>query len=75
MGFRKPSLQDAYDAIRVNVFEIQSPYNDGFLQSGCKKELYKLKCYLDDVYAQLPKFVGEEEWEQERVVEILKRKT
>lgn len=73
MGFRKPALQDAYDSIRISMYEIQSPYNDGFLQSACKKELYQLKCYLDDVYAKLPTFVGEDKWEQDRVVDILKR--
>ena len=75
MGFRKPTLQDAYDAIRITMYEIQSPYNDGFVQSGCKKDLYTLKCYLDDIYARLPKFVGEEEWEYERVIDLLKRET
>lgn len=74
MGFKKPSLIDAYDAIRSSAVEISSPFNDGFVQSACKKELFQLKCYLEDVYSRLPKFVGEEEWEQERVVEILKRK-
>jgi hypothetical protein len=32
-----------------------------------------LKCWLDDEYKRLPNFAGEEAWEQERVVEILKR--
>jgi hypothetical protein len=32
-----------------------------------------LKCWLEEEYSQLPKFVGEELWEQEQIVEILKR--
>lgn len=73
MGFRKPDLGAAYSAIRQSLGEIASPYNDGWTSSSCKQELYQLKCWLDDAYLKLPTFVGEEKWEQERVVEILKR--
>jgi hypothetical protein len=73
MGFRKPDLQGARSAIRTSLIEIASPYNDGWTGSSCKKDLYMLKLWLDDEYQRLPKFVGEEKWEQERVVEILKR--
>jgi hypothetical protein len=50
------------------------PRNDGWTASGCKKELYQVKCLIADIYKQLPTFVGEEEWEKERVAELLKRK-
>lgn len=73
MGFRKPNLNDAYSAIRSSLIEIHSPYNDGWTSGSCKKDLYMLKCWLEDEYKRLPTFVGEEAWEQERVVEILKR--
>ena len=73
MGFRKPDLTPAYNAMRQCMTEIGSPYNDGFTISYCKKDLYVLKCWLEDEYKRLPTFVGEEAWEQERVVEILKR--
>ena len=73
MGFAKPNLQPAYQAIRDSLVEIRSPYNDGWTSRGCKHELYKLKCWLDDQYNNLPEFVGEEEWEQERIVEILRK--
>jgi len=73
MGFRKPSLDDARSAIRGSLVEIHSPYNDGWTSGSCKKDLYMLKCWLEDEYQRLPKFVDEEKWEQERVVEILKR--
>lgn len=74
MGFKKPSLEDAYSAIRTALIEIKSPYNDGFTGLYCKKELYQLKCWLEDIYEELPNFSGEEEWEQERIVQILKKK-
>jgi hypothetical protein len=32
-----------------------------------------LKCWLEDEYNQLPKFSGEEKWEQERIVELLRK--
>ena len=73
MGFRKPELSLAYHAIRQCMTEIGSPYNDGFTASHCKKDLYVLKSWLEDEYKRLPTFVGEEAWEQERLVEILKR--
>jgi hypothetical protein len=73
MGFRKPNLDHARSAIRSSLVEISSPYNDGWTSSSCKQELYQLKCWLEDEYAKLPTFTGEEQWEQERLVNILKR--
>lgn len=72
MGFRKPDLNQAEMAIRSSLAEIHSPYNDGYVQMSCKHDLYMLKCWLDDQYSKLPTFTGEEKWEQERVIEILK---
>ena len=74
MGFRKPNIDQAYAAIRTSLGEIHSAYNDGYTQMSCKHELYMLKCWLDDQYDQLPTFAGEERWEQDRVLQILKSK-
>jgi hypothetical protein len=73
MGFRKPDLTEARQAIRRSLSEIHSPFNDGFIQMSCKHDLYMLKCWLDDEYAKLPTFVGEEIWEQEKLIQILKQ--
>ena len=73
MGFRQPSLSDAYSIIRRSLGEIHSPYNDGWTSSACKRDLYLLKCWLEHEYSQLPTFADENKWDQERVVEILKR--
>ena len=73
MGFRKPNLEQARNLIGTSLVEISSPYNDGWTSSSCKKDLYQLKCWLDDEYCKLPTFIGEEQWEQERLVEILKQ--
>jgi len=73
MGFQKPDVESAYFIIRRSLGEIHSPYNDGFTGRACKQELYMLKCWLNDEYDNLPTFVGEELWEQERLIKILKR--
>lgn len=73
MGFRRPDLDRARHDLRLCMIEIASPYNDGFTSSSCKHDLYQLKCWLEDAYQQLPTFVGEEKWAQERVIEILKQ--
>ena len=74
MGFRKPDFNHAYTTIRGVLGEIHSPYNDGFVQSHCKHDLYMLKCFIDDIYGKLPKFAEEAEWEQERMIQKLKQK-
>jgi hypothetical protein len=73
MGFKKPDIASAYSAIRTSLGEIHSPYNDGWIQRSCKEELYMLKCWLEDEYKRLPTFVGEEKWEQKKILEILKQ--
>jgi hypothetical protein len=73
MGFQKSDIESVYSIIRKSLMEIHSPYNDGFVQRSCKEELYLLKCWLEDRYKELPMFAGEEKWEQERLVEILKK--
>jgi len=73
MGFQKPDISTAYSIIRSSLMEITSPYNDGFTSSYCKQELYQLKCWLEDSYSKLPTFAGEEVWEQERILDILKK--
>jgi hypothetical protein len=74
MGFRKSwDLNAIRHSIWAMAHEAGSAYNDGWTASACKKDLYQLKCLIDDLYQDLPKFSGEELWEQERIVEILKR--
>lgn len=74
MGFQKPDLAGAEMAIRQAVTEIRSPYNDGFTSAYIKLELYQLKCMLEDLYADLPRFGDEEGWEKQRMIEDLKKK-
>jgi hypothetical protein len=73
LGFSRPSLDDARREIQRCIGEIRSPYNDGFTSSACKHDLYLLKSWLDDQYQRLPRFTGEEKWEQERLIQVLKQ--
>jgi len=72
MGFKKPDLESVRWAIQKSLIEIHNDRNDGFTQMSCKKDLYLLKCWLDDRYMHCPTFTGEEQWDQDRIVEILK---
>lgn len=74
MGFKKPDLAMAEQAIRSAVMEIRSPYNDGFTSAYVKLELYQFKCMLEDLYSTLPQFGDEHNWEKMRTIELLKRK-
>ncbi len=75
MGFLKRTDADqVISLLRILASEARSGYNDGWTASSCKHELYRVKCYLDDVYKQLPSFSDEAEWEKERVAELLKRR-
>ena len=75
MGFKQPPGADSIiSMLRTLASEAQSGYNDGWTASSCKHELYRVKCYLDDVYKRLPTFGDEAEWEKERVVELLKQR-
>jgi len=51
-----------------------SNHVDGFTQCTCKHELFLLKCLIEDLYKDLPDFPQQEkEWEQKRLLEILKK--
>lgn len=73
MGFKKPNLDQAQLDIGKCLHEIHSSFNDGWTQMSCKQELYLLKCWLQDEYSKLPTFAGEEKWEQDRIVQVLKK--
>jgi hypothetical protein len=75
MGFlKRTNADEIISLLRILASETCSGYNDGWTASSCKHELYRVKCYLDDVYKQLPSFSDEAEWEKERVAELLKQR-
>jgi len=62
-------------AIRDLAFKASDPHSDGFTQCTYKHDLYVLKCYIEDEYKRCPDFPQQErEWEQIRLMELLKRK-
>lgn len=68
------NLDEAYRAIRRCLGRITNAHSDGFNSEYHKKDLWRLKCWLDEHYSQLPTFSGESDWEKQRVLEILKKK-
>lgn len=52
--------------LRACTREINSPYNEGYSQWGCKKDLYKVKFALDEMLNSCPSFYGEEEFIREQ---------
>lgn len=74
MGFQKRwDVIQIKQALGAIMSEVRSPYNDGFTAMSCKHDLYVLKCFIEDHYNDLPKFTGEDEWEQQRIVNTLKK--
>ena len=62
-------------AIRKLARDANDPKSDGFTQCCYKHDLYILKCFIEDEYNSCPEFPAQEkEWEQTRLMEILKRK-
>lgn len=67
-------IDDISRQLRSMARQAASPYNDGYTASGCKHDLFILKCLVEDLYADIPPFAGEEQWHQERTVQLLKKK-
>ncbi len=66
---------EVVSAIRELARNASSPYSDGFSACAYKHDLYILKCFIEDQYNLCPDFPEQEkEWEQIRLMELLKRK-
>lgn len=66
------SSEPAYTAVRKLLETIRLDYLDNSTRTHCKRELYHLQCWLSDEYNKLPVFIGEDKWEQGRIIRILK---
>lgn len=52
-----------------------NPQSDGFTACTCKHRMFLLKCLIEDLYKQMPEFpTQEKEWEQERLIQLLKQR-
>ena len=66
MGMRKPmDFNQVSHQIYMTGIELNSMYNDGFVQSMMKQDLYKLKWLIDEILADAPTFSDEEEFLKE----------
>ena len=66
---------EVVSAIRKLACLANDPRSDGFTACTYKHDLYILKCFIEDMYKSCPNFPQQEaEWEQVRLMEILKRK-
>ena len=62
MGFQKKSDVETIKVIISKcAVEINSSYNDGYTQWGCKKDLYEIYFFLNSVLEKTPKFSHLEE--------------
>jgi hypothetical protein len=77
MGFKSPNTTDAIGILSKALLEVNSPYNDGMTAFEIKKDLYKIKFFLDEQLSKASKFHGEEEFlkecEQKRMWDILNK--
>ena len=77
MGFKSPDTNGAISILSKALIEVNSPYNDGMTAFEIKKDLYKIKFFLDEQLSKASKFHGEEEFlkecEQKRVWDILNK--
>ena len=66
------------ERIRIQLRQLahaaRSPYETGFVTVQYKRQLVEMKWFLEDLIEDIGHFAGEESWEQERVVQLLKRK-
>lgn len=75
MGFRKTwDVSDIVRQLRDIMTECSHAGTDGFTACHCKRDLYQVKCFIEDNWDQLPEFPEQErQWEQERIIELLRR--
>ena len=66
MGFLKQmDYNSLHHQIYMSGVELHSPYNDGYTTFEIKKDLHKLKWLLDEIMADSPTFVGEDDFLKE----------
>jgi hypothetical protein len=66
------SIEEQLRAIQINAC---SPYNDGYVQSGCKKELVMLMYTINNLIKKCPNFGDlEDDWKKEILINMLKEK-
>ena len=76
-------MHDLFDSIelervRITLRQLAHAANDvhetGFITVQYKRELVEMKWFIEDLLEDVGYFAGEELWEQERLVSVLKKK-
>jgi hypothetical protein len=74
MGYiRRWSVENVTQQIMLCHNEATDFRNDGYVTTGCIKDLYTIKCLVDKLYEDVRDTKLEESWQQDRVIEILKK--
>ena len=60
--------------LRQLAHSARDTHETGFVTVQYKRQLVELKWFLDDLLDTVGYFADEEQWEQERLVQLLKRK-
>ena len=60
--------------LRSLAYQAQSPYESGFVSALYKRQLVEMKWFIEDLLEDVGTFASEEEWEQERLIQLLRRK-
>ena len=73
-------MQDPIELERVRIvlrqlaYDARDPHETGFVTAQYKKQLVEMKWFLEDLIDTVGYFAGEEQWQQERLVQLLKKK-
>ena len=66
------------ERIRISLRQLahsaKDPYDSGFVTVEYKRQLVEMKWFIEDLLEDIGYFAGEEQWNQERLVQLLKRK-
>ena len=66
------------ERVRITLRQLAWAASDsketGFVTVQYKKQLVEMKWFIEDLLNDIGYFAGEEEWDQERTVQLLKRK-
>lgn len=66
------------EKMRIQLRQLAWASNDahetGFVTAHYKRQLVEMKWFIEDLIENIGYFAGEEEWEQERLIQLLKRK-
>jgi len=67
-------LERVRQVLRQLAHSARDTHETGFVTVQYKRQLVEMKWFLDDLLDTVGYFAGEEQWEQERLVQLLKRK-